>query len=98
MEAKPRIRFPLMGLGVLGLLAAMWAGLVRLGWGLPALRPGLPIAHGPLMISGFLGTLISLERAVALERRCGPTRRRCSRGWVPCSWWWAWPGRRVPCS
>jgi len=69
MEAKPRIRFPLMGLGVLGLLAAMWAGLVRLGWGLPALRPGLPIAHGPLMISGFLGTLISLERAVALERR-----------------------------
>ncbi len=58
-----------MALGMLALLAAMWAGLVRLGWGLPPLRPGLPIAHGPLMISGFLGTLISLERAVALERR-----------------------------
>jgi len=27
------------------------------------------MAHGPLMVSGFLGTLISLERAVALSRR-----------------------------
>ncbi len=51
----------------MALLAAMWAGLVRLGWPLPALRPTLPIAHGPLMISGFLGALISLERAVALN-------------------------------
>ncbi|MFQ6058164.1 MAG: hypothetical protein ACE5MB_04690, partial [Anaerolineae bacterium] len=69
MEPQPRIRFPLMALGLLGLLAAMWAGLVRLGWGLPPLQAGLTIAHGPLMISGFLGTLISLERAVALDRR-----------------------------
>ncbi len=44
----------------------MWAGLVRLGWSLPAVHPALPIAHGPLMVSGFLGTLVSLERAVAL--------------------------------
>lgn len=63
-EGVGRIRFPLMGLGMLALLAALWAGLVRLGWGLPPLRPTLPIAHGPLMVSGFLGTLISLERAV----------------------------------
>ncbi len=48
------------------LLAALWAGLLRLGLGLPAIQSGLYIAHGPLMISGFLGTLISLERAVAL--------------------------------
>jgi len=68
-ERQPGIRLPLMGLGMLGLLAAMWAGLVRLGWGLPPLQPGLTIAHAPLMISGFLGTLISLERAVALGRR-----------------------------
>jgi hypothetical protein len=27
------------------------------------------MAHGPLMVSGFLGTVISLERAVALGRR-----------------------------
>ncbi|MCC7352870.1 MAG: hypothetical protein IT330_03860 [Anaerolineae bacterium] len=64
-----RIRYPLLALGMVALLAAMWAGLLRLGWGLPMLRPTLPIAHGPLMVSGFLGTLISLERAVALGRR-----------------------------
>ncbi len=58
-----------MVLGMLALLAAIWAGLVRLGWQLPPLRPALPIAHGPLMVSGFLGTVITLERAVALRHR-----------------------------
>jgi hypothetical protein len=56
-----------MALAILALLAAMWAGLVRLGWPWPPLRPTWPMAHGPLMIGGFLGTLISLERAVALS-------------------------------
>ena len=62
-----RLRFPLMALGLLALLAGLWAGLVRLGWGWPPLRPTLPMSHGPLMISGFLGTVIGLERAVALS-------------------------------
>jgi len=69
VKLQQRIRFPLMGLSVLTLLAAMWAGLLRLGWQLPVLRPTLSMAHGPLMVAGFMGTLISLERAVALERR-----------------------------
>ena len=51
------------------LLAALWAGLMRLGWQLPALTPSLALAHGPLMISGFLGTLITLERAVAMQKK-----------------------------
>jgi hypothetical protein len=64
----PRCRLPLMGLGVLALLGALLGGLARLGWGVPTLA--LPVAafHGPLMVSGFLGTLIALERAVALGR------------------------------
>lgn len=33
------------------------------------LQPGLSLAHGPLMVCGFLGVLIGLERAVALNRR-----------------------------
>ena len=66
-KQKSRINVPLMALALLGLLAGLWAGLVRLGWQWPALQPGLPIAHGPLMVSGFLGALISLERAVALS-------------------------------
>lgn len=47
------------------LVVASWAGLVRLG-----LRLGSPPAaiHGPMMILGFLGTVISLERAVGLGR------------------------------
>ena len=64
--------FPLIALAALALLAAVWAGLVRMGWGLPALHPDLAAHHGDLMISGFLGTLISLERVVALKRRAAP--------------------------
>lgn len=66
-----RARFALVATGMLALLAAMWAGLVRLGWALPPLHPGLAMAHGPLMVSGFLGTVVALERAVALGRAWG---------------------------
>jgi hypothetical protein len=57
-----------MLLVVIALLAAIWAGLLRIGWVWPPLRPSLPAMHGPLMVSGFLGTLIGLERAVALRK------------------------------
>jgi hypothetical protein len=60
------VRAPLLGMAMATLLAALWAGLIRLGWPLPAWQPSLAVIHGPLMIGGFLGTLISLERAVAL--------------------------------
>ena len=46
----------------------MWAGLLRLGWVLPSF-PNLSVAHGPLMVSGFLGVLIPLERAVAIRQK-----------------------------
>jgi len=64
-----RLRFPLLGLGILSLLFGIWSGLIRLGWNLPWLRPALLLAHGPLMASGFLGAVIGLERAVALDSR-----------------------------
>jgi len=62
------LRFALMATGMLGLLGGLWGGLLRLGWAGPLLQPALPAAHGPLMVCGFLGTVISLERAVALDR------------------------------
>lgn len=62
-------RLPLLALGMIALFAGLWAGLQRLGWDIPVLSPALPASHGPLMVSGFLGTLIALERAVALGRR-----------------------------
>ncbi|PJB67885.1 MAG: hypothetical protein CO094_02660 [Anaerolineae bacterium CG_4_9_14_3_um_filter_57_17] len=70
MKSLPnRFPIPFLLLAILALLAALWAGLMRLGWGLPALTPSLALAHGPLMISGFLGTLIPLERAVAMKQK-----------------------------
>jgi len=61
-------RLPLLALGMLALLTGLWAGLARLGWDVPLPRSGFSSLHGPLMVSGFLGTLISLERAVALGK------------------------------
>lgn len=63
-----RFRYPLLALSLLILLSATWAGLVRIGWRWPVILPALPVSHGPLMVSGFLGTLIGLERAVALRK------------------------------
>jgi len=70
MNKENRIfRLPIMLLAVLTLIGAAWAGLLRLGWDWPALHINLHAIHGPLMIAGFLGTLIGLERAVALGKR-----------------------------
>ncbi|HRW04706.1 MAG TPA: hypothetical protein P5121_06415 [Caldilineaceae bacterium] len=62
-------RLPLLAGALLALLVGLWAGLLRVGWNWPLLLPTLPLSHGPLMINGFLGTLIGLERAVALGKR-----------------------------
>lgn len=48
---------------VLGLIA----GLLLLGLPLPILSDRLADLHAPLLVFGFVGTLISLERAVALR-------------------------------
>lgn len=59
---------PLLLLGFVALLAGTAAGLVRLGWALPDAAGAIAALHGPLMICGFFGVVISLERAVALAR------------------------------
>jgi len=68
MKTASRLgHLPLLLLAVLALLAGLWAGLIRLGWSLPPIQPAWVADHGPLMVSGFLGTLVSLERALALS-------------------------------
>ena len=62
-------RLPLLALAVVSLLAGLWAGLMRLGIDMPRGSIDLALLHGPLMVLGFLGTQIGLERAVALRRR-----------------------------
>lgn len=51
------------------LLGGLGSGLARLGWQTDSLSQQWIMIHGPLMIGGFLGTLICLERAVALSSR-----------------------------
>jgi hypothetical protein len=69
MAERRSLRVPLMALGIVALLTGVWAGLLRLGWQVPLLAATFPSAHGPLMVSGFLGTLIGIERAAALGHR-----------------------------
>ncbi|MCD6733788.1 MAG: hypothetical protein LT103_09365 [Burkholderiaceae bacterium] len=64
----PLWRVPLLVLGFLGLVVGAGAGLARLGWGVPELAASAAALHGPLMICGFFGVVISLERAVAIGR------------------------------
>jgi hypothetical protein len=64
-------RAPLVALGVTALFAGLWGGALRLGLSVPGADSNLGELHGPLMTLGFLGTLISLERAVALGRPWG---------------------------
>ncbi len=64
-------RLPLLGLGALALLAGLAGGMALLGLPLDPATLRLAGAHGVLMTLGFLGTLIALERAVALGRPWG---------------------------
>lgn len=63
-----RRRAPIVGLAVVLLFAGLWGGLQRLGVFPPTTLSASDAEHGILMTLGFLGTVISLERAVALDR------------------------------
>jgi hypothetical protein len=63
-----RHRFVLIFLAEISLLTGLWAGIARMGWLLPVPNEQFITIHGPLMVVGFLGTLIGLERAAALQR------------------------------
>jgi hypothetical protein len=64
---RRRLRFIPLGIGALAMAAGVWTGLQRLGLPLPG---DLSVAgfHAAFMVAGFLGTVISLERAVAVDR------------------------------
>lgn len=67
--SKAARRAPFLAIGMLSMACGAWLGLLRLGWNLPLPWPDQLAAHGPLMVCGFLGTLIGLERAVAIGSR-----------------------------
>jgi hypothetical protein len=67
-----RTRLPRLALllpGMACLVAGIWGGLLRLPVSLPVPtdHANWITYHGPLMVCGFLGTVIALERAVGLR-------------------------------
>lgn len=69
---KPFVaRAPLLVLGAICLVIGVGAGLARLGWGVPGWAAQAAGLHAVLMIVGFFGTVIALERAVALGKFWG---------------------------
>lgn len=64
-----RYRIPMLVAGFISLLSGMYIGLARLGWSFPLNSAAQFELHGALMVCGFLGTVISMERAVAIGER-----------------------------
>ncbi|GAA2167532.1 hypothetical protein [Pedococcus bigeumensis] len=64
-------RVALLAPAAIALLAGLDAALMLLGLPAPVRVDRLPEVHGMLMVLGFVGTLIALERAVALRRPAG---------------------------
>ena len=68
-DLPPIARLPILLLGMISLIAGVMAGLARLAWDVPHLAANVAGLHGALMIGAFFGTVISLERAVAVGQR-----------------------------
>jgi hypothetical protein len=66
LSGTPRLTLALPAIAAL--VAGVLCGLARLGLPMPAAISALAGVHGALMTGGFFGTLIGLERAVALRR------------------------------
>lgn len=63
------LRIVLIAPAVIGLVCGLWSGFGRMGFPIPASVAALITQHGALMIGGFFGTLIGMERSVALGLR-----------------------------
>jgi len=67
-ELPPAWRLPLLLMAMASLLTGVLGGLARLAVDVPVFAQVRAGGHGALMITAFFGTVISLERAVALHR------------------------------
>ena len=60
------LRYIPLSIGAMAMVLGLWTGLLQLGIPLPGGTFPPTELHGALMIAGFLGTVISLERTVAI--------------------------------
>lgn len=67
----PLLRIALLLPGGMALMAGLDAALMLLGLPAPVDWDRLPEVHGVLLVLGFVGTLVALERSVALRRPWG---------------------------
>jgi hypothetical protein len=58
---------PIVVMAMFCLLSGLWSGLTRIGWDVAVLP--LTAHHGAIMVGGFLGTLIALEKIIPLKRK-----------------------------
>lgn len=67
MLAVKKERIPIVLFAMFCLLSGLWSGLNRIGWNIAI----LPITahHGAIMVGGFLGTLIALEKIIPLKKK-----------------------------
>lgn len=79
-SVRPAVRWrvPILLAAGVALLGGLYAGLLLLGTRLPQPPSAVQDVHGPVMVFGFAGTLIALERAVALGRRWALLAPACS--------------------
>ncbi len=70
-RSAARWRLPFLLMALVAMLAGLDAALMLLGLPAPVTADRLPAVHGPLMVIGFVATLIALERAVALRTAAG---------------------------
>jgi len=68
-DLKPALRFPVLFLGMFALIVGVLAGLGRLGFSVPSFALDQVAYHGIFMVPAFFGTVIGLERAVAIGQR-----------------------------
>lgn len=68
---RPSWRLAWLVPAAVALLLGLDAGLLVLGLPAPLTTDRLPDVHGMLLVLGFVGTLVSLERATALDRWYG---------------------------
>lgn len=64
---KKIYRTVFVALAIVNLVFGILAGLGRLGWSFPV--TGAIVHHGAIMVGGFLGTLVSLEKVIPLKKK-----------------------------
>jgi hypothetical protein len=60
-------RLPIVFFAMFCLVCGLWSGLNRIGWNV-AIAP-ITAHHGAIMVGGFLGTLIALEKIIPLKKK-----------------------------